>query len=172
MRTKRNSQKGFTLIELVVYVAGLVVLTAVMALIIMQFYSLYKEIIAVPRADRTGLLVVDRITKEIRSGDQLDTINSQFGTTQGVIEFDIVEEGVVIDKRFYVEDGIVKYTEDGLNETPLTPDDLYVSNFNFTFVPTSVSQAVKFDMEIQFLTRNGTETKAYSGFSILRESYE
>lgn len=174
MKTKMNfKQKGFTLIELVVYAAGLTILTAVMVLIIMQFYTLYKEIIAVPRADRTGLLIVDRITKEIRSGDQLDTLNSFFNTTQGVIEFDVLQDDdSILDKRFYVEDGIVKYSEEGGEGQALTPRDLYVSNFNFTFVPTSVSQAVKFDIELQFMTRNGTETKAYTGFSILRESYE
>ena len=168
-----NKQRGFSLIELVVYVSGLTILTAVMVLIIMQFYTLYKEIIAVPRADRTGLLIVDRITKEIRSGDQLDTLNSQFNTTAGAIEFDVLEDdGTVTDKRFYVENGIVKYSEEGGDGEVISPRDLYVSNFNFTLVPTSVSQAVKFDMEFQFMTRNGTETKAYSGFSILRESYD
>ncbi len=173
MTINTSKHQGFSLIELVVYVSGLTILTAVMVLIIIQFYTLYKEIIAVPRADRAGLLVVDRITKEIRSGDQLDTLNSQFNTTSGVIEFDVTEEDdSITDKRFYVENGVVKYSEDGGSGESLTPKDLHVSNFNFTFVPTSVSQAVKFDMEFQFMTRNGTETKAYTGFSILRESYE
>jgi Tfp pilus assembly protein PilV len=171
MKTKQN-QKGFTLIELVVYVAGLVILSGVMVLIIIQFYMLYKEIIAVPRADRTGLTLVDRITKEIRSGDQIDTLNSQFNTTDGIIEFDSEENGSTVARRFYVENGIVKFSENGGTAVSLSPKDLYVSNFQFKLVSTSVSQAVRFDLELQFMTRNGTETKPYTGFSILRESYE
>ncbi len=173
MKTKDTSkEKGFTLIELVVYVSGLVILMAVMVAIIFQFYVLYKEIIAIPRADRAGLLIVDRLTKEIRSGDQIDTINSIFNSTDGVIEFDVEDSGTTQSRRFYVDDGIIKYSENGANGVSLSPKDLYVSNFYFTFVPTSVSQAVKFNLELQFMTRNGTETKAYTGFSILRESYD
>lgn len=173
METKISQKnKGFTLLELVIYVAGLLVLLAVMVAIIMQFYTLYKEIIAVPRADRTGLLVIDRLTKEIRSGDEIDTINSLFNSTNGIIEFDVDNAGTPQSRRFYVENGVIKYSEDGGAGVALSPKDLYVSNFYFTYVPTSVSQAVRLNLELQFMTRNGTETKAYTGFSILRESYE
>jgi hypothetical protein len=160
------------MLELVMYVAGLLALGAVMIVLIVQFYGLYKEIIAIPRADRAALLVMDRITKEIRSGDQLDTLNSQFGTTNGVIEFDLLDSGTTVSKRYYVESGIVKYQEDGGSATNVTPKDLHVSNFNFTHVSTDVSEAVRLTMELQFQTRNGTETRSYTGFSILRESYE
>jgi len=167
-----KNKKGFTLIELVIYVAGLLILSSVLILMIVQFYSLYKEIIVIPRSDRTGLTLVDRITKEIRAGDQIDAINSQFGTTNGVLDFDTTETDGTHSKRFYVEDGKVKYQLD--NETPvtLTPSGLYVSNFYFISTPTAVSQGVKFNLELQFETRNGTDTKSYTGFAILRESYE
>lgn len=165
-------KKGFTLIELVIYVAGLLILISVMILLIVQFYVLYREIIAVPRADRAGLTIVDRITKEIRAGDSIDLLNSQFNNTNGVLEFDSVESGTVISKSFYLENGKAMYSRGLESPVSLTSRDLYVSNFYFTLVPTDVSTGIKFDLEIQFLTQNGTETKAYTGFSILRESYE
>ena len=160
------------MLELVMYVAGLLVLGAVMIAIIVQFYGLYREIIAIPRADRTALSLMDRLTKEIRSGDELDSLNSQFGTTTGAIEFDVSDEGVDMTKRYFVQNGIVKYQEDGGTATNITPKDLYVSNFNFALVTTDVSEAVRFTLEIQFQASSGIETRAYSGFAILRESYE
>lgn len=171
MRTN-TTQKGFSLLELLIYVAGMLALGAVMIVLIVQFYGLYREIVSIPRADRTGLLVMDRITKDIRSGDALDALNSQFGTTNGEIEFDVEESGDVIEKRYFVQDGIVKYQEDGGAVTNVTPKDLYVSNFNFALVTTEVSTAIRLTMELQFQANNGTDTRAYTGFAILRESYE
>ena len=172
MRTNILRQKGFTLIELVMYIAGLLALGAVMIVLIVQFYGLYRELIAVPRADRAALLAVDRITKDLRSANGLDLINSQFGTTSGIIDFDSAESGTIISKRYYVENGIVKYQEVGGFVTNITPKDINVSNFNFALVTTDVSQAVRLTMELEFQTRAGTTTRSYTGFSILREFYE
>jgi Tfp pilus assembly protein PilV len=174
MKIKHTQEhtKGFTLIELLIYIAGLLVLGSILSMLVVQFYSIYKEIVAIPRADRTGLLLVDRITKEIRSAEQVDILESQFGTTTGVLDLDSVTDNVTTEKKFYVENGIAKYQEDSDTPINLSSKDFIVSNFNFTFVQTSVSDAVRFDLELQFQTKNATETKSYTGFAILRESYE
>ncbi len=173
MTIKRtNSQKGFSLVELMIYVAGLLVLSAVLSVLTVQFYKIYQEIVAVPRADRTALLVMDRLTKEIRAGDAIDTTESLFNTPSGVLELDVMEEGTSIEKRFYVEDGIIKYSENGGAATNLSPRDLRVTNFNFTLVTTDISQAVRITMEIEYDSRDEVDSKSYTGFAILRESYE
>lgn len=174
MEIKHTHQytKGFTLIELLIYIAGLLVLGSILSMLIVQFYSIYKEIVSIPRADRTGLLIVDRITKEIRSADQIDVLESQFGVTGGVLDLDSITDSVTTEKKFYVENGIAKYQEDSDSPINLSSKDFTVSNFNFTFLQTPVSDAVRFDLELQFQTKNATETKSYTGFAILRESYE
>jgi Tfp pilus assembly protein PilE len=174
MKIKHPHQysKGFTLIELLIYIAGLLVLGSILSMLVIQFYSIYKEIVAIPRADRTGLLLVDRITKEIRSARQIDVLESRFGTTNGVLDLDSVTDDITTEKKFYVENGIAKYQEDSDAPINLSSKDFTVSNFNFTFVQTFVSDAVRFDLELQFQTKNATETKSYTGFAIVRESYE
>lgn len=174
MKNKNTLQKnsGFALVELLIYITGLLVLGSILILMVTQFYMLYKEITVVPRVDRTALSLVDRITKEIRSADTIDILHSQFGTTAGVLDIDSISNTVVTEKKFYVENGIVKYQENEGVAVSLSPKDLRVSNFNFTLVPTPVSEAVRFNLELEFYTRNATETKSYTGFAILRESYE
>jgi hypothetical protein len=139
---------------------------------IIQFYGIYREIVAVPRADRTALLLVDRITKEIRSANQIDAIHSQFGSTSGVLDLDSIVNGVTTQKKFYVENGIAKYQEDSDTPIHLSSEEFNVTNFNFALVQTPISEAVRFTLELEFQTRNATETKSYTGFAILRESYE
>lgn len=173
MKIKTAQKKsGFTLIELVIYMAGLLAIGSVLILMIVQFYGLYREIIAVPRADRSGLILVDRITKEIRSAAAIDVINSQFNTIDGVLTLTVVENEVSSEKTFYVQDGIVMLEEEGETPISLSTSDFNVSNFNFNFVPTDVSQGIRFSLELEFDSRDGLQTKQYTGFSILRESYE
>lgn len=169
---KIKTNSGFTLIELVVYMAGLLALGAVLIMMIIQFYGLYKEIIVVPQADRTALILVDRITKEIRSADSIDAINSQFDTTNGVLSLHVITNGVTAVKKFYIQNGVVFVQEDSETPIKLSTSDFTVSNFNFTLVPTSVSQGIRFNLELQYTTNNSVETKSYTGFAILRESYE
>ena len=167
-----KKQKGFTLVELLVYMSGLLVLGSVLILMIVQFYGLYKEIIVVPRADRVGLLLVDRITKDIRSADSIDVFESQFGTTNGVLKLTEKIGENIITKTFSVENGRVQYQEDSNPPMFLSSSDFTVSNFNFTFVQTEVSQAIRFNLELQFNSKGGLDTRTYTGFAILRESYE
>lgn len=164
--------KGFTLIELLLYISGLLILGTILVSMIIQFYGIYKEIVAIPRADRTGLLVVDRITKEIRSAKSINMLDSKFATTTGAIVLDVVEEGSSVEKKFYVQNGKIFYQKDSEEQESLSSSDFTVSNFNFTLVQTPISEAVRFTMEIQFKTRDDVQTKSYSGFAILRESYE
>ena len=174
MKLKNRYKKisGFALTELLVYMTGLLMLGVVLIVILSQFYSLYREIIIVPRVDRAGLLIMDRFSKEVRSAKQVDLVESQLGVTQGVLDLDVIGVGGLIDKKFYVENGVIKYKEGSSESVSLTSDDIYVSNFNFDFIATPVSQAIRLTVEIQFIVNNQIETKTYTGFAILRGSYE
>ncbi len=170
---KNSKQKGFTMLELVMYVGGLLTIGAVTIVMIVQFMGIYRELISIPRADRTGMILVDRITREIRSASSINTTDSIFNTPEGEIVFLRSEGGNETEQRFYTNsDGVVMYQVGNNTPERLTPGGLYVSNFNFAFVPTDVSQGVRFRLEIQFDTRDGIQTKSYSGFAILRESYD
>jgi hypothetical protein len=172
MKIKRNFEKGFTLVELIVYMAGLLALGSVLIVMIMQFYGLYKEVIAIPRADRTGLLLIDTLTKEIRSARAIDVIDSQFNTTNGVLSLISNKDETEIKKKFFIQDGKVYSQINSNTLESLTGSTFTVSNLHFYFVPTNVSQGVRFVIELQYEARDGIQTKMYSGFAILRESYE
>jgi type II secretory pathway pseudopilin PulG len=173
MKIKHFSRtKGFTLIELLLYVSGLIILGTILITMLVQFYSIYKEIVAAPRTDRTGLLLTDRITKEIRSASSINMVESQFNNTNGVLEINSITDGTSTKKKFFVENGIAKYQEDSENPMNLSSDDFTVSNFNFYYVDTPVSEGVRFTLELAYKVENATQTKSYTGFAILRESYE
>lgn len=172
MKIKHTKNQGFTMVELVIYVTGLALLGAVLSLMIVQFYGLYREITALPHADRIGLLTVDRITKEIRSAEDINMLESQFQTPNGVLQLTSLLEGVEVQKKFYLENGSIQYQEGDDEPLVLSSKNFTVSNFNFIPVVTPVSEGVRFSLEIEFQTRNATETKSYTGFAIIRQSYE
>ncbi len=166
---KPLKNKGFTMMELLIYISGLIVIGSVIIMLILHFFSLYKEIVASPRADRTGLLILDRLSKEIRSAKSISMLESQFNTTEGILTIIDQENN---QKKFFVENGVIKYEENGQAFSVLSSNDFDITNFNFQYVDTSVSEGVRFSIEISYEADRAMQTKSFVGFALVRESYE
>lgn len=167
----KETNKGFSLIELVIYMAGMVALVTVLILMIVQIYGLYRQITIVPRSDRIGLLTVDRIVKDIRSGQSIDIGQSSFGAPEGVLFINAAESASFIEKEFYIENGRIVYEENG-DKNYLSPADLEVTKLQFEHLTTGISEGVRVEIDITFNNGDELVTKEYDGFAILRQSYE
>lgn len=167
-----SKQEGFTIVELLIYIAGMIILLTVIFGFIVQLYRLYQEITLPPRADRVGLITVDRIIKDIRSGQNIDLAGSDMGVADGAILINSLESGVSVEKFYYLDSGRIAYQEDDGDVDYLSPSDLNVTNFRFDQLLTGVSQGIRVDLEITYTSRDGVSTKEYNGFSIMRQSYD
>ena len=165
-------KKGFTTIELIIYSVGMVIVLGAIIYMLFQMYTLYKHLTIEPRVDRVGIAIVDRITKDIRSGDSINLAQSQFNVTTGNITVDSFENEIAVIKKFNYISGRVTYQENSGTVNYLSPDDISVSRFYFSQATSSVSQAVRIELDITYEMDSASKTKTYTGFSILRHSYE
>jgi len=177
--TKKSSQmfsikntKGFTLIELVIYVAGMVLLLSAVTTLIYSTFVFYKGTVIAPRVDRIGISVVDRITKDIRTGVSYNADLSQFNVPTGALSLNAQTDSTTLTKYFALVSGRLIYQEDSGAIQYLTPDDISVSNFIITPIQTPVSTAMHFQIDIGYTTNDGDKLRSYSGVAILRHSYE
>lgn len=168
----KKANKGFTLVELLIYTAGLIVLVVVLVMLIVQLYGLYRQITIVPRADRVGLIVTDRIVKDIRSGRSVDLGQSDLGVADGQLYMTTNVSGTSVSKFFDLSGGRITYQEDGGTISFLSPDDMTVTKFQFDHVTTDISDAIRVEIDITFQNGNKTVVKEYQGFATLRHSYE
>jgi hypothetical protein len=165
-------RKGFSTLELLFYVVGMTVTLAVIFYLITSMYSFYRNLTVEPRVSRVAGIVLDRITKDVRSGQSINLSGSQFNVSTGQITINAKENGVDISKVFSYDEGRITYQEAGGEINYLTPDDLSVSNFNITHVTSPISEGVRIELEITYDLEEEPTTREFSSFVILRHSYE
>lgn len=164
--------RGVTLVETLIYSAMAAIILGILGMMFIQIYGLYKDITIEPKTDRSVLLTVDRILKDIRSGQDINLENSVFGTTPGELYISAVENAVVVSKFYKLENGQIIYQENGGNENNLTSADIEITKLQFEYLTTGISEGVRVEIDASIEKDGGTEIKEYEGFAILRQSYE
>lgn len=168
----KNGARGFTLIEVLLYGIGLVLILGAISSLIYYMYDWYRHATILPRVDRVGISIVDRVVRDIRTGVAIDGTQSSFGSNIGSTTIQAQVNEVDIIKAFAVDGNRVTYRENTNAPKYLSPADMNISRFRFTYISTSISDALRLDLDITYDTRDGPQTKTYTGLAILRQSYE
>lgn len=169
---KASQHKAFTLVETLVYVSMAIVIISVLSLMFVQIYGLYKEITVGPRTDRSVLLSIDRIVKDVRSGQDITLGESVFGDSDGELSILALEDGSQVNKFYFLENGRIVYQEDGGSENYLSPSDVEITKLQFEYLTTDISESVRIEVDVNIEKGGDVETREYEGFAILRQSYE
>lgn len=172
---KSSKNKGFTLVETLVYAFGLVLLLGTMTGFTYYMYNWYQFATASSKIDQVGLTVLDRIVRDIRSGVNYDSGvgQSSFGVNDGSITVNTNDNGVTAIKKYSLSsNNKVQYQQDGGTTQDVSPDNVVISKLLFRNISTSLpSYAVRVEIEITFNARSGTITREFDDLAILRQSY-
>lgn len=154
------------------YIVGVVVILGLLTFMISRIYGLYRTMTISPRADRAGITLVDFMTKEIRTGESVNLGESVLGVANGALTIQAIEEGESIAKEFALVDGRITYQEEGGVVEYLSPENIEIAGLVFHYLPTDISEAIRYTIDITFEGNTGPKTRSYSGLSILRYSYD
>lgn len=168
----KKENRAFTLVETLVYVSLAVVIIGVLSMMFVQIFGLYKEITIIPKTDRSLLIAIDRMVKDIRTGENIILENSVFGSTSGELFIDSLENGSDVDKYYFLDGGRIVYQENGGSQNYLTSNDVFISKFQFEYLTSGISEGVRIEIDANIQKGGETVTKEYEGFAILRQSYE
>ncbi len=164
--------KGFTLVETLFYIAGLIILLSVISTILIYMFDWYKNATIPSRVDQAGIIILDKIVKDIHGSGTINDAYSTFNNTNGVLSLTATNNSVSSTKKFSMLNGCVLYQIDSGTPACITPNGMTVSRLNFIKATSTISSAVKFDVDISYKIKQSTTTKTYSGFAILKQSYE
>ena len=162
----RDTQFGFTLVEMLVYIALLGLILTVLINITLSFSKSYEQIGALRAADQSALTAMERMIRDIHSAAAIDTGLSVFGTSPGVL----VLTNDTITTRFYVVDGEVRVDVGGAYLGPLSLSSAEVTNLVFTHLTTEETQAIKIEMTVEGRKGGVVKTKTYRTTATLKES--
>lgn len=141
--TKKNYSKGYSLIELVIYIALFVILSMAVMQSLISIMKTYSNAQSYRTIQQNGELVMERTTRELRQADTLSTAGSTFGTSPGVVTFSGQDvAGVPYTGTIGVSNGKVQVTIGGVT-SDLTNNTVVVSSLIFSRIQSVPKEAVK-----------------------------
>ncbi len=151
LKTK-NKKNGFTLIEMVVYVALIGVIFIVLFNIIFFIIRANNKIIALSRISSNAHSAMERMTYEIINSQKVYLPTSNFSSSGAQLSLvtpigaSANEEITFVD--FYVENETLFLKKEGLNPMALTSSDVLVSDMEFSYYKNDSRESVTIDMTV------------------------
>lgn len=148
----KNKEKGFTLIEMVVYVALIGVIFIVLLNIIFFIMRANNKIIALSRISSNAHSAMERMTYEIVNSQNVYLPTSNFSSSDAQLSLATEvgaspnEEIAFID--FYVENNTLFLKKEGLSPMALTSSDVLVSDMEFLYYKNDLRESVTIDMTV------------------------
>lgn len=166
---KKNGTNGFTLLEMVVYVAILSLTLVSVIVAISGVMRAYGNTQAQTRIGRAAAFSLSRMTHEVRLADAANVPQSSFGSHPGALALSSSAPARTV--RFYVENGTLKFDENGAYAGDLTPEHVFVNSFVVHHLQSDASDAVRLVLTLDAATRTGTTSETFYTTAVMRGSY-
>ncbi len=165
----RNKKTGYTLVEMVIYVAIMSIVFLLIVNTVLSFTRSYRDIYALRIVDGSAVDAMERMTREIRGSTSVDTVNSVLGSSPGALTVLASYEGVVsTTTKFYLDNGVLKVDVNGVYSGPLSGVGVTVNSLVFTKLDSGVTDAVKIDMTVSGTSGTATKVKKYHTTVLLK----
>jgi Tfp pilus assembly protein PilW len=162
-----NFSKGYSLIELLVYVSLFVLISIVIIQSLIFTMKTYANARAYRTLQQNGELVMERITREIRQASAVSTGSSTFGSSPGTLSLSGEDSvGTPYTATVSVSGGSVQLATSSVGST-LSSTEVTVSNLTFWNITTATSSAIKIELTLTTLNSPVISSKFY-GTAVLR----
>jgi len=166
---KRINSFGFSLIEAVLYSAIFVLILIIISSSIISINNSFREIKVSKNIRISAALLLERVSREVRSAEDVDDANSIFSSSAGKIG--LVSNALASTTEIYFDSGKVKIKKDGAVLGDLITSDTVVDALIFNKIMTLNSKAVKVEARIRSSLGKASSTETFYLTSVLRNSY-
>lgn len=172
-RAPIQSHAGYSLVELLVYVA----MFAVVAVVVINSLLISTRSFAETRTNRelmhAGFDIVERISREIRQAESVDIPGSALGSHPGtLVLLGSDEDGDDREVGFAVENGAVVLYENGVSQGALSDAHVEVASLVFRNISTAGADAVRVELSLTRTRGSSSKTADFFDTIILRGSYQ
>lgn len=164
MKYKIYKIKGFSLLESLVYIAILSVMTVLIINVLVTTARSYSTLKLARSINNSAITSLERMNREIKSANDVSVGESTFNTHPGKLKINIGSET----REFYIDNGVLKIKEDGVDKGALTRDGISVDNLVFRNLNNGGVKAIRIEMTLSGAYRNTTNTKKFYSFAVLR----
>lgn len=169
---KKIQKTGVTLVETVVYVTLLAMLTTVTVTSLVLLNKSLQGIILGRIVNDTAQEVMEKITREIRVANSVDTLESSLGINPSILVLHSTDTaGDAVEIKFEILASTLEFYRDGSLVGPLTPRQVTIDELIFDHIITPESEAVKVSLVLQAQKGSTNIEETFSTTVLLRGSY-
>ncbi len=160
--------RGFSLIEIIVYLALLVLLTAVGISSILSFTDTFTRYRAEKQLTLQVRSALERMVADVRNATAVDVVTSSLGTSPGTLEL----LAVGTSQTYTLTDGAITVAIDGGTASGLTGEGITIDSLTFYHYPSVTTELVRVAVTASATAGDTTVTETYYTSAVLRGSYE
>lgn len=165
-------QRGFSLIELLVYLAVFAIALILIVGTALGLSRAYGGVANLSRIERDGTAVLERLMREARGAKSTDTSASILGVNPSKLILNTTDDAdAARTVEFFVSGFALHIKENGADTGTLTGSKVAVSSFVARRIVTGRSEAVKIELSLQSGVGTASTTKKFYATTILRNSY-
>ena len=169
-----KNKKGFTLLEVVIYVGLLTIITSIVTNSFLSDIHVWGYARSTRDATSAGRLMLERMDQEIKLSRSVDTITSILGTHPGKLVLDTFA-GVTSTQESTLEiflDGEELKIKRGVGTTiSLSGGKARVTNLVFRRLVSSKSEIVRIELTVEVSSGKFTKEISFTTAAVLRGAY-
>ncbi|MBX4198177.1 prepilin-type N-terminal cleavage/methylation domain-containing protein [Candidatus Parcubacteria bacterium] len=160
------AKKGFSLIEMIIYVSILAVIFLLIVRTVLSFTGSYRDLIVLRALDRSAYNSFERMSRDIHGASSINTLQSSLGTSPGALA---LAAGAATSTRFYVQNEKISVDVNGVYVGPLTVKNTAVSSLIFRMI-SGTTTAVRIDLTLTASSGPVIRTKTFHSTVLLEGS--
>lgn len=171
-RLSTRASRGFTLVEMIIYIAFFAVLSilAVNATIMVMrsFYTLRLN----QSVNQSATVALERLSREIRNAYDIDTAQSTLGSSPGRLTLNTKDAvGANTTMEFYMDGASqLRLKDGGVDKGALVTKSVTLTNLVFRSISTTNSKAIKVEMTLHDSRATTTQAVKFYDTIVLRGS--
>lgn len=167
IKTLYSKKTGFSLIESLIYIAIITIMAVLVVNILLSSAKSYNNLRISRNINNSALTSLERMMREIKASDDIDTSNSVFDVSPGKL----IIKNATTTLEFYLDGNVLRIKENGINAGALTHNEVSVDNLVFFATDNGTSKGVKIEITLSSSYQNFSKTKKFYSFGVLRNSY-
>ncbi|MDP2676322.1 MAG: prepilin-type N-terminal cleavage/methylation domain-containing protein [bacterium] len=173
MKKKAKQQKGFSLVEMIMYVGVVAVVFVVVVNMTLSVASIWNNARVKRNIITQGGSALERILYELRLANSVDAAGSVFGVSPGTVKVNTIvspDDATPTTREFFADASALKLRENGTDTFLIT--DVTITNLIFYRIENAdTSEAVRVVLTIEDGNRTSKQTQTFYGAAVLRGSY-
>ncbi|MES2409585.1 MAG: prepilin-type N-terminal cleavage/methylation domain-containing protein [Patescibacteria group bacterium] len=166
-----NKNKGYSLIEIIIYVSIMMVLIGVIAYVINMLLVANSVVKATRRVENSSIAFSDKIVREIRAASDASLVTS-YPYDNDELTLTIPTTSGSRTSRFYRVGDRIMVDDNGVQTGPITLSNMQITSLHFKIMSTTTSKAIKYEVVMEGATSTPDVSEKFYGTAVLRGFYD